>query len=129
VTPAIDEMGFDIPDYLLKDELLILAAKYMTYYSEDGINESVATDIRQLAGYGRNIAVRNFFGVNDDTQPYLMIIYPNQTMPDEITKGLLSSQGRPIPNYYNIRKVSVILPMIKSVPNVKPLIRDEEIHG
>lgn len=122
-------MGYDIPDYLLKDERLILDAKYKTYYSEDGMNESVATDIRQLAGYGRNEKVRSYFGITSETQPKLMIIYPNQTMPDEITKGVLFTQGRPIPNYYNMRKVSVKLPMIKSAPNIKPLLRDEEIHG
>ncbi len=122
-------MGYDIPDYLLKDELLILDAKYKTYYSEDGMNESVSTDIRQLAGYGRNEKLRSYFGITNETQPQLMIIYPNQLMPDEITKGVLFSQGRPISNYYNMRKVSVKLPMIKSAPNVKPLLGDEEIHG
>ncbi len=106
------KMGYDIPDYLLKDELLILDAKYKTYYSEDGMNESVATDIRQLAGYGRNEKVRSFFGISDEIQPKLMIIYPNQAVPDGITKGVLFSQGKPIPNYYNMRKVSVELPMV-----------------
>lgn len=113
-------MEYDIPDYLLTEEQLILDAKYKTYYADDTMNESVATDIRQLAGYGRNETVRSYFGIDNETQPKLMVIYPNPTMPDGITKGELFSQGRPIPNYYNMRKVSVELPMIKSAPIVKP---------
>lgn len=107
-------VGYDVPDYLLKSEQLILDAKYKMYYADDTVNESVAGDIRQLSGYGRNEKVREYFGITDEIQPKLMIIYPNQNSPDGIGKGLLFNQGKKIVNYYKMRKVSVELPTIKN---------------
>lgn len=105
-------MGYDVPDYLLKSEQLILDAKYKTYYAVDSMNESVAQDIRQLSGYGRNEKVREYFDIAAETQPKLMIVYPKQNTPDGIEKGVLFSQGKAINNYYKIRKISIELPVI-----------------
>ena len=106
--------GYDVPDYLLKSEQLILDAKYKTYYVDDAVNESVAGDIRQLSGYGRNEKIREYFKINDETQPNLMIIYPNQNTPDGIGKSKLIGQGKKVNNYYKMRKLSVALPTINN---------------
>lgn len=107
------------PDYLLKSELLIIDAKYKTYYKEDFVGQKqwkrdeIANDIRQLSGYARDVAVLDYFQVNKDTVLPYLVIYPNQGIEKEITGLKLIDQseqcGKDFAHYY---KLSINLPII-----------------
>ena len=108
----------DEPDFLIRKEKLIVDAKYKTYYEDNKISDEIITDIRQISGYARNINIRNFLGIvkdTDDTQPSLLIIYPNQQHQNKIESGTLYDQGTDIIGYYKIRKISIDLPVIESI--------------
>lgn len=108
-------------DYLLKEQKIIVDAKYKTYYKEDFTGQDkwerdkIATDIRQLSGYARDTKVLTEIG-KSESESYItecMIVYPDQNTTNDNLKSIETAKKK-INEFVNFYKVAVKLPVIKT---------------
>lgn len=104
------EVGFygrQVADFVIREESLILDAKYKSKYVEDWVD---IDDIRELSGNARDD--RLLPNLQEDYSPRCIILYPGNT--DELkpeSDVLFEQQGRKILHYRNFYKISVPLPV------------------
>jgi 5-methylcytosine-specific restriction enzyme subunit McrC len=99
--------GRQVADFVIREENLILDAKYKPKYVEDWVD---IDDIRELSGNARDD--RLLPNLPDDYTPRCIILYPGNT--DELKSEsdiLFEQQGQKIPHYRNFYKISVPLPV------------------
>lgn len=99
--------GRQVADFVIREENLILDAKYKPKYVEDWVD---IDDIRELSGNARDD--RLLPNLQEDYSPRCIILYPGNT--DELkpeSDVLFEQQGRKIPHYRNFYKISVPLPL------------------
>lgn len=99
--------GRQVADFVIREESLILDAKYKSKYAEDWVD---IDDIRELSGNARDD--RLLQNLPEDYSPRCIILYPGNT--DELKPEsdiLFEQQGRKIPHYRNFYKISVPLPV------------------
>ncbi len=99
--------GRQVADFVIREENLILDAKYKPKYVEDWVD---IDDIRELSGNARDD--RLLPNLPEDYSPRCIILYPGNT--DELKPEsdiLFEQQGRKIPHYRNFYKISVPLPV------------------
>lgn len=99
--------GRQVADFVIREENLILDAKYKPKYVEDWVD---IDDIRELSGNARDD--RLLPNLPEDYSPRCIILYPGNT--DELKQEsdiLFEQQGRKIPHYRNFYKISVPLPV------------------
>ena len=99
--------GRQVADFVIREENLILDAKYKPKYVEDWVD---IDDIRELSGNARDD--RLLPNLPEDYTPRCIILYPGNT--DELKPEsviLFEQQGRKIPHYRNFYKISVPLPV------------------
>ncbi|MBO7480729.1 MAG: hypothetical protein J6T63_01320 [Bacteroidales bacterium] len=106
------ENGFyhrQVADFVIKEEKLILDAKYKDGYKKD--NWVNIDDIRELSGNARDESLLP--NISDDYSPRCIILYPDdfEELESE-NKSFFENQGRKIPHYRNFYKISVPLPKI-----------------
>ena len=97
-----------VADFVIKEENLILDAKYKPQYVEDWVD---IDDIRELSGYARDN--RLLPNLPEDYSPRCIILYPGDS--DELKPEsdiLFEQQGQKIPYYRNFYKISVPLPKL-----------------
>lgn len=111
INPVLfQEIGFygrQVADFVIKEENLILDAKYKPKYMEDWVD---IDDIRELSGNARD--ERLLPNLPEDYTPRCIILYPGNT--DELKSEsdiLFEQQGQKIPHYRNFYKISVPLPV------------------
>lgn len=111
INPVLfQEFGFygrQVADFVIREENLILDAKYKPKYMEDWVD---IDDIRELSGNARD--ERLLPNLPEDYTPRCIILYPGNT--DELKSEsdiLFEQQGRKIPHYRNFYKISVPLPV------------------
>ena len=100
-------MIHQVKDFVIREENLILDAKYKPKYVEDWVD---IDDIRELSGNARDD--RLLPNLQEDYSPRCIILYPGNT--DELkpeSDVLFEQQGRKIPHYRNFYKISVPLPL------------------
>ena len=99
--------GRQVADFVIREENLVLDAKYKPKYVEDWVD---IDDIRELSGNARDD--RLLPNLPEDYSPRCIILYPGNT--DELKPEsdiLFEQQGRKIPHYRNFYKISVPLPV------------------
>ena len=99
--------GRQVADFVIREENLILDAKYKPKYVEDWVD---IDDIRELSGNARDD--RLLPNLPEDYSPRCIILYPGNT--DELKPEsdiLFEQQGQKIPHYRNFYKISVPLPV------------------
>lgn len=99
--------GRQVADFVIREENLILDAKYKPKYEEDWVD---IDDIRELSGNARD--ERLLPNLPEDYSPRCIILYPSNT--DELKPEsdiLFEQQGQKIPHYRNFYKISVPLPV------------------
>lgn len=99
--------GRQVADFVIREENLILDAKYKPKYVEDWVD---IDDIRELSGNARDD--RLLPNLPEDYSPRCIILYPGNT--DELKPEsdiLFEQQGQKIPHYRNFYKISVPLPL------------------
>lgn len=99
--------GRQVADFVIREENLILDAKYKPKYVEDWAD---IDDIRELSGNARDD--RLLPNLPEDYSPRCIILYPGNT--DELKPEsdiLFEQQGQKIPHYRNFYKISVPLPI------------------
>ena len=99
--------GRQVADFVIREENLILDAKYKPKYVEDWVD---IDDIRELSGNARDD--RLLPNLPEDYSPRCIILYPGNT--DELKPEsdiLFEQQGKKIPHYRNFFKISVPLPI------------------
>lgn len=99
--------GRQVADFVIREENLILDAKYKPKYVEDWVD---IDDIRELSGNARDD--RLLPNLPEDYSPRCIILYPGNT--DELKPEsdiLFEQQGQKIPHYRNFYKISVPLPI------------------
>ncbi|MCR4826621.1 MAG: McrC family protein [Bacteroidales bacterium] len=111
INPVLfQEFGFygrQVADFVIREENLILDAKYKPKYMEDWVD---IDDIRELSGNARD--ERLLPNLPEDYTPRCIILYPGNT--DELKSEsdiLFEQQGQKIPHYRNFYKISVPLPV------------------
>lgn len=111
INPVLfQEFGFygrQVADFVIREENLILDAKYKPKYMEDWVD---IDDIRELSGNARDD--RLLPNLPEDYTPRCIILYPGNT--DELKSEsdiLFEQQGLKIPHYRNFYKISVPLPV------------------
>ena len=111
INPVLfQEIGFygrQVADFVIREENLILDAKYKPKYMEDWVD---IDDIRELSGNARD--ERLLPNLPEDYTPRCIILYPGNT--DELKSEsdiLFEQQGQKIPHYRNFYKISVPLPL------------------
>jgi 5-methylcytosine-specific restriction enzyme subunit McrC len=104
--------NFGRPDYLI-DGTWIADAKYKSYYRNPWINESIASDIRQVSGYSRDAKILHELGYDDNTVAPCLIFYP------EALRGPLADDFKlcldkrePIQGFTKIHKLAVPIPSL-----------------
>lgn len=65
-------------DFLVRSQKLIIDAKYKPSYPERE-NRFIRDDIREVAGYSRDIGIRRRLDITDDDEVECLIIYPEGT--------------------------------------------------
>lgn len=102
--------GRQVADFVIREEKLILDAKYKPKYKED--NYVDINDIRELSGNARDESLLP--GLPDNYSPRCVILYPGDKCElQKESEKLFSEQGSKIPHYYNFYKISIPLPMIE----------------
>lgn len=105
------EKGFysrQIADFVIKEEKMILDAKYKPKYQND--NYVDIDDIREISGNARDEKLLP--EIAEDYSPRCVIIYPgNECDLLHESEKLFCEQGTKIPNYRNFYKISVKLPI------------------
>ena len=99
--------GRQVADFVIREENLILDAKYKPKYVEGWVD---IDDIRELSGNARDD--RLLPNLPEDYSPRCIILYPGNT--DELKPEsdiLFEQQGQKIPHYRNFYKISVPLPV------------------
>ena len=99
--------GRQVADFVIREENLILDAKYKPKYVEDWVD---IDDIRELSGNARDD--RLLPNLPEDYSPRCIFLYPGNT--DELKPEsdiLFEQQGQKIPHYRNFYKISVPLPV------------------
>ena len=99
--------GRQVADFVIREENLILDAKYKPKYVEDWVD---IDDIRELSGNARDD--RLLPNLPEDYSPRCIFLYPGNT--DELKPEsdiLFEQQGQKIPHYRNFYKISVPLPL------------------
>ena len=99
--------GRQVADFVIREEKLILDAKYKPKYVEDWVD---IDDIRELSGNARDD--RLLPNLPEDYSPRCIILYPGNT--DELKPEsdiLFEQQGQRMPHYRNFYKISVPLPV------------------
>ena len=99
--------GRQVADFVIREENLILDAKYKPKYMEDWVD---IDDIRELSGNARDD--RLLPNLPEDYSPRCIILYPGKS--DELKPEsdiLFEQQGQKIPHYRNFYKISVPLPV------------------
>lgn len=111
INPVLfQEIGFygrQVADFVIREESLILDAKYKPKYVEDWVD---IDDIRELSGNARDD--RLLPNLPEDYSPRCIILYPGNT--DELKPEsdiLFEHQGQKISHYRNFYKISVPLPV------------------
>lgn len=111
INPVLfQEIGFygrQVADFVIREENLILDAKYKPKYMEDWVD---IDDIRELSGNARDD--RLLPNLPEDYSPRCIILYPGNT--DELKPEsdiLFEHQGQKISHYRNFYKISVPLPV------------------
>ena len=111
INPVLfQEIGFygrQVADFVIREENLILDAKYKPKYMEDWVD---IDDIRELSGNARD--ERLLPNLPEDYTPRCIILYPGNT--DELKSEsdiLFEQQDQKIPHYRNFYKISVPLPV------------------
>ena len=111
INPVLfQEIGFygrQVADFVIREENLILDAKYKSKYVDDWVD---IDDIRELSGNARD--ERLLPNLSEDYSPRCIILYPGNT--DELkpeSDTLFEQQGQRIPHYRNFYKISVPLPV------------------
>lgn len=111
INPVLfQEIGFygrQVTDFVIREENLILDAKYKPKYMEDWVD---IDDIRELSGNARDD--RLLPNLPEDYSPRCIILYPGNT--DELKPEsdiLFEHQGQKISHYRNFYKISVPLPV------------------
>ena len=100
--------GRQVADYVIKEEKLILDAKYKPDYANG--NWVDIDDIRELSGNARD--ERLLPDLPEDYSPRCIILYPGEN--DELkpeTGILYQHQGQKIAHYRNFYKISIPLPL------------------
>ena len=99
--------GRQVADFVVRDEKLILDAKYKLNYAND--NFVNINDIREISGNARDESLLP--NIPDDYSPRCVIIYPgdNDELKNEAVEPL-DKQGVRIPHYRNFYKISIPLP-------------------
>jgi len=99
--------GRQVADFVIREENLILDAKYKPKYEEDWVD---IDDIRELSGNARDN--RLLPNLPEDYSPRCIILYPGNA--DELKPEsdiLFEQQGQRMPHYRNFYKISVPLPV------------------
>ena len=99
--------GRQVADFVIREENLILDAKYKPKYEEDWVD---IDDIRELSGNARDN--RLLPNLPEDYSPRCIILYPGNA--DELkpeSDTLFEQQGQRMPHYRNFYKISVPLPV------------------
>ncbi|MBO7445829.1 MAG: TonB-dependent receptor [Bacteroidales bacterium] len=111
INPVLfQESGFygrQVADFVIREENLILDAKYKSKYVDDWVD---IDDIRELSGNARDD--RLLPNLPEDYSPRCIILYPGKS--DELKPEsdiLFEQQGQKIPHYRNFYKISVPLPV------------------
>lgn len=96
-------------DYLLNDDhfKMVIDAKYKLKYLNGKDND----DIRQISGYARLKKVYETLGKKQGEVIDCLIIHPDQTN-GEVTFDQTNFKGTSIPDFFDIYKTGVFLPMI-----------------
>lgn len=99
--------GRQVADFVIRQEKLILDAKYKPDYQKDSYVD--VDDIRELSGNARD--ERLLPDLPDDYSPRCLILYPDdfEELKSE-NEILFENQGRKILHYRNFFKISVPLP-------------------
>jgi len=116
--------NFGEPDYLLAKEKVIIDAKYKTYYNFNEFRElsrskkhNIASDIRQISGYGRDKKILEKIGINKDSftshVPKCLIIYPDMQRGVTKHEEIAEASFEEIEEFSNFQKLAVKLPVIE----------------
>ena len=99
--------GRQVADFVIREESLILDAKYKLKYKDDGVD---IDDIRELSGNARD--ERLLPKLPENYSPRCIILYPGDysELKSE-AEELICEQGMRIPHYRNFYKISVPLPV------------------
>ena len=102
--------GRQIADFVIKEEKLILDAKYKPDYQNNSYVD--INDIREISGNARDESLLP--DISEDYSPRCVILYPGdecELLPE--SNKLFCEQGTKIPHYRNFSKISVNLPIMK----------------
>ena len=99
--------GRQVADFVVRDEKLILDAKYKLNYANDSFVN--INDIREISGNARDESLLP--NIPDDYSPRCVIIYPgdNDELKNEAVEPF-DKQGVKISHYRNFYKISIPLP-------------------
>ena len=100
--------GRQIADFVIREENLILDAKYKPDYQNNSFVD--INDIREISGNARDESLLP--DISEDYSPRCIILYPGDKceLLSESEK-LFSEQGTKIPHYRNFYKISIKLPL------------------
>lgn len=99
--------GRQIADYVIKEEKLILDAKYKPDYQNKNFVD--INDIREISGNARDESLLP--DISEEYSPRCVILYPGsefELLPE--SEKLFCEQGKKIQHYRNFYKISVALP-------------------
>ncbi len=101
--------GRQIADFVIREEKLILDAKYKPDYQNKSFVDIY--DIREISGNARDESLLP--DISEEYSPRCVILYPGseyELLPE--SEKLFCEQGTKIPNYRNFYKISVKIPII-----------------
>jgi len=101
--------GRQIADFVIREEKLILDAKYKPDYQNKSFVD--INDIREISGNARDESLLP--DISEEYSPRCVILYPGseyELLPE--SEKLFCEQGTKIPNYRNFYKISVKIPII-----------------
>lgn len=100
--------GRQIADFVIREEKLILDAKYKPDYQNKSFVD--IDDIREISGNARDESLLP--DISEEYSPRCVILYPGnefELLPE--SKKLFCEQGTKIPHYRNFYKISIKLPI------------------
>ena len=98
------------PDFIIKDEKIIIDAKYKYWFEKDEVSDWFKDDYQQLSLYGREKGVREDIGLLNDSEAKIIFIYPHK----DGNKSIVFDQLHKYEDTFsNIYKIPLNLPLVK----------------
>ena len=98
------------PDFIIKDEKIIIDAKYKYWFEKDDASDWFKDDYEQLSLYGREKSIRKDIGLLNDSEAKIIFIYPHKDGNKTIVFDQLHKYED---TFSNIYKIPLNLPLVK----------------